>query len=125
MLTARCDPIVCSFTTSVWSLYPTMATLPLGICWTRKASLSRTSLQSLSTRHGRLGSFSKVHSPQSTSATFCTGGTLIEAVQLVLRLWSSVAVPVTVMVLPASALVAVTVAEVPLPLNWPPVLVQV
>src|SRR6516164_1418646 len=87
-----------------------MATLPFGICWTRNASLSRTSLQSLSTRHGRLGSFSNVHSPQSsTSATFCTGGTLMEAVQLVLRLWSSVAVPVMVMVLPASALVATTV----------------
>src|SRR5215469_6247041 len=102
-----------------------MATLPSGICWMRSASLSRTSLQSLSTRHGRLGSFSKVHSPQSsTSATFCTAGTVTLAVQLLLRLRSSVAVPVTVMVLPASAFVAVTVAEVPLPLNWPPVLFQ-
>src|SRR5664279_1165236 len=102
-----------------------MATLPFGICWMRNASLSSTSLQSLSTRHGFLGFFSNVHSPQSsTSETFCTAGTVTDAVQLVLRLWSSVAVPVTVIVLPASALVAVTVAEVPLPLTCPPVLVH-
>src|ERR1035441_10419759 len=102
-----------------------MSNLPLGICCNRKESLSSTSLQSLSTRQGFLGFFSKVHSPQSsTSETFCTAGTVTDAVQLVLRLWSSVAVPVTVMVLPASALVAVTVAEEPLPLNWPPVVVQ-
>src|SRR5664279_4481367 len=102
-----------------------MATLPFGICWTRSASLSRTSLQSLSTRHGFLGFFSKVHSPQSsTVATCCTAGTLTLAVQLVLRLWSSVAVPVMVIVLPASAFVAVRVADVPVPLNCPPVVVQ-
>src|SRR5271167_4435861 len=96
-----------------------MFNLPLGICCNRRESLSRVSLQSLSTRHGFLGFFSKVHSPQSSMLThFTTGGTVTDAVQLALRLArSSVAVPVTLMVLPASALVAVTVAVVPVPLN--------
>src|SRR5271157_3386501 len=99
-----------------------MSSLPLGICCNRRDSLSSVSLQSLSTRHGFLGFFSKVHSPQSSIFThFWIGGTFTDAVQLELRLRSLVAVPVTVMVLPASALVAVSVAEVPLPLNWPPV----
>src|SRR5208337_679082 len=100
-----------------------MSSLPLGICCSRRESLSSVSLQSLSTRHGFLGFFSKVHSPQSSMLThFWTGGTFTDAVQLLLRLArASFAVPVTVMVLPASALVAVTVAVVPLPLNWPPV----
>src|SRR5271157_6072972 len=105
-----------------------MSSLPLGICCSRRESLSSVSLQSLSTRHGFLGFFSKVHSPQSSMLThFEIAGTLTEAVQLLLRVAgfppgrSVVAVPVTVMVLPASALVAVSVAEVPLPLNWPPV----
>src|SRR3974390_90705 len=125
MFTARCAPNCSAFTTSSWSVKPTMATRPFGICCTRRASLSSTSLQSLSTRHGFLGFFSKVHSPQSsTTGTVCTGGTVTLAVQLELRPWSSVAVPVTVMVLPASALVATRVADVPLPLSCPPVLVQ-
>src|SRR5271157_600160 len=100
-----------------------MSSLPLGICCSRRESLSRVSLQSLSTRHGFLGFFSKVHSPQSSMLThFTTGGTLTCAVQLLLSLArGSVAVPVTVMVLPASAFVAVTVAVVPLPLSVPPV----
>src|SRR5208337_1395155 len=105
-----------------------MSTLPPGICCNRRESLSSVSLQSLSTRHGFLGFFSKVHSPQSSMmAHCCTLGTLTMAVQLLLRVAgfppgrSVVAVPVTVMVLPASALVAVKVAVVPLPLNWPPV----
>src|SRR5271167_1079729 len=105
-----------------------MSNLPLGICCTRRASLSRVSLQSLSTRHGFLGFFSKVHSPQSSMFThFWIAGTVTCAVQLLLRVAGFppgrlvVAVPVTVMVVPASALVAVTVAVVPLPLNWPPV----
>src|SRR5271157_5559932 len=98
-----------------------MSSLPLGICCSRRESLSNVSLQSLSTRHGFLGFFSKVHSPQSSMTVhFWTAGTLTCAVQLLLRLArGSVAVPVTVMVLPASALVAVTVAEVPLPLSVP------
>src|SRR5271167_1762384 len=105
-----------------------MSSLPLGICCNRRDSLSSVSLQSLSTRHGFLGFFSKVHSPQSSMLThFKTGGTLTEAVQLLLRVAGFppgrlvVAVPVTVMVLPASAAVAVRVAVVPLPLNCPPV----
>src|SRR5271157_2651072 len=104
------------------------SSLPFGISCTRRASLSRVSLQSLSTRHGFLGFFSKVHSPQSWMLTHeAIAGTVTEAVQLALRVAgfppgrSVVAVPVTVMVLPASAAVAVSVAEVPLPLNWPPV----
>src|SRR5271167_1476867 len=108
-----------------------MSSLPPGICCNRRESLSSVSLQSLSTRHGFLGFFSKVHSPQSSMmAHFCTIGTLTEAVQLLLRVAgfppgrSVVAVPVTVMVLPASALVAVTVAEVPLPLSVPPLFDQ-
>src|SRR5208337_1006034 len=100
-----------------------MFSLPLGICCKRRDSLSSVSLQSLSTRHGFLGFFSKVHSPQSSmTAHFWTAGTLTDAVQLALRLArGSVAVPVTVMVLPASALLAVTVAVVPVPLSVPPV----
>src|SRR5580693_3841117 len=105
--------------------------LPLGICCNRRESLSRVSLQSLSTRHGFLGFFSKVHSPQSSMLVhFWTGGTVTDAVQLLLRVSGFppgrlvVAVPVTVMVLPASASVAVTVTEVPLPLSVPPVFVQ-
>src|ERR1039458_10556049 len=103
-----------------------MSSLPLGICCNRRESLSSVSLQSLSTRHGFLGFFSKVHSPQSSIMVhLTTAGTLALAVQLALRLArASVAVPVTVMVLPASALVAVTVTEVPLPLCVPPVFVQ-
>src|SRR5208283_2162284 len=108
-----------------------MSTLPPGICCNRRESLSRTSLQSLSTRHGFLGFFSKVHSPQSSMmAHFCTCGTLTEAVQVLLRVAgfppgrSVVAVPVTVMVLPASALIAFTVPEGPLPLHVPPVVDQ-
>src|SRR5208283_1155646 len=103
-----------------------MFTLPPGICCSRRDSLSSVSLQSLSTCHGFLGFFSKVHSPQSSMmAHFWTAGTLTEAVQLLLRLArASVAVPVIVMVLPASALVAVTVPEVPLPLSVPPVVDQ-
>src|SRR5271166_4192257 len=99
-----------------------MFSLPLGICCKRSDSLSSVSLQSLSTRHGFLGFFSKVHSPQSSMTVhFWTAGTLTDAVQLALRLArGSVAVPVTVMVLPASALLAVTVAVVPLPLSVPP-----
>src|SRR5271166_1534440 len=105
-----------------------MSSLPLGICCSRRESLSSVSLQSLSTRHGFLGFFSKVHSPQSSMLThFWIGGTFTDAVQLLLRVAGFppgrlvVAVPVTVMVLPASALVAVKVAVVPLPLNCPPV----
>src|ERR1017187_2076122 len=103
-----------------------MSTLPEGICCSRRESLSSVSLQSLSTRHGFLGFFSKVHSPQSSmTAHFWTAGTLTMAVQLALRLaCASVAVPVTVMVLPASALVAVTVAVAPLPLSVPPLVDQ-
>src|SRR5271165_480746 len=98
-----------------------MSSLPLGICCNRRDSLSSVSLQSLSTRHGFFGFFSKVHSPQSSILThFCTDGTLITAAQLLLRLARlSVAVPVTVMLWPASASVAVTVAVVPLLLKWP------
>src|SRR5208337_5303535 len=105
-----------------------MSSLPLGICCSRRESLSSVSLQSLSTRHGFLGFFSKVHSPQSSMFThFWIAGTVTDAVQLLLRVTGFppvrvvVAVPVTVMVLPASALVAVTVAVVPLPLSVPPV----
>src|SRR5271157_6505711 len=105
-----------------------MSSLPLGICCSRRESLSKVSLQSLSTRHGFLGFFSNVHSPQSAMFTHpWIVGTVTDAVQLALRVAgfppgrSVVAVPVTVMVLPASAAVAVSVAEVPLPLNWPPV----
>src|SRR5664279_4223358 len=103
-----------------------MSNLPLGICCNRKESLSSVSLQSLSTRHGFLGFFSKVHSPQSSIVVhFWTAGTLTLPVQLALRFArASVAVPLAVMVLPASALVAVTVTEVPLPLIVPPLLVQ-
>src|SRR5208283_2603041 len=103
-----------------------MSTLPAGICCNRRESLSSVSLQSLSTRHGFLGFFSKVHSPQSSMMLHLTTcGTLTMAVQLLLRLArASEAVPVTVMVLPASALVAVTVAVVPLPLSVPPVVDQ-
>src|SRR5271166_4271046 len=105
-----------------------MFSLPLGICCKRSDSLSSVSLQSLSTRHGFLGFFSKVHSPQSSMTVhFWTCGTFTCAVQLLLRVSGFppgrlvVAVPVTVMVLPASALVAVKVDVVPLPLNCPPV----
>src|SRR5208283_1744920 len=103
-----------------------MFSLPLGICCNRRDSLSSVSLQSLSTRHGFLGFFSKVHSPQSSMTVhFWTAGTLTEALQLALRFArASEAVPVTVMVLPASALVAVSVAVVPLPLSVPPVVDQ-
>src|ERR1039458_5335002 len=88
-----------------------MSSLPLGICCNRRESLSSVSLQSLSTRHGFLGFFSKVHSPQSSMLVhLTTAGTLTLAVQLAVRLArASVAVPVTVMVFPASALVAVMV----------------
>src|SRR5208337_3329446 len=99
-----------------------MSSLPLGICCNRRASLSRVSLQSLSTRHGFLGFFSNVHLPQSSilKGFVASGSTLITAAQLLLRLArASVAVPVTVMLWPASALVAVKVAVVPLLLNWP------
>src|SRR5271169_712598 len=98
-----------------------MSSLPLGICCNRRESLSSVSLQSLSTRHGFLGFFSKVHSPQSSMLTHVwAGSTLTSAVQLALRLARpSVAVPVTVMVLPASVLPGVKVAVGPLPLNWP------
>src|SRR5664279_3313725 len=99
-----------------------MSSLPLGICCNRRESLSRVSLQSLSTRHGFLGFFSKVHSPQSSMLThLTTAGTLMAAVQVALRLRSSVTVPVTVIELPASALVAATVAVLPLPVTVPPV----
>src|ERR1019366_3579093 len=103
-----------------------MSSLPVGICCNRRESLSSGSLQSLSTRHGFLGFFSKVHSPQSSMVVhLTTAGTLTLAVQLAFRLArASVAVPVTVMVLPASALVAVTVDEVPLPLSVPPLFDQ-
>src|SRR5271157_2373142 len=103
-----------------------MMSLPFGAPCICSASLSRTSLQSLSTRDGRLGSFSNVHSPQSSIFTHGSGGfgTLTCTVQLALSDRSSVAVPVTVMVLPASFLPAVTVAVVPVPLTWPPVEVQ-
>src|SRR5208337_3912789 len=97
-----------------------MSSLPLGICCNRRASLSRVSLQSLSTRHGFLGFFSNVHLPQSSilKGFVASGSTLITAAQLLLRLArASVAVPV--MLWPASALVAVKVAVVPLLLNWP------
>src|ERR1035437_6037482 len=96
-----------------------MSSLPLGICCNRRESLSSVSLQSLSTRHGFLGFFSKVHSPQSSMVVhLTTAGKLTLAVQLAVRLArASVAVPVTVMVFPASALLAVTVAEVALPLT--------
>src|ERR1039457_5985286 len=100
-----------------------MSSLPLGICCNRRESLSSVSLQSLSTRHGFLGFFSKVHSPQSSMLVhLTTAGTLTLAVQLAVRLArASVAVPVTVLVFPASAVVAVTVAEVARPLTGPPV----
>src|ERR1039457_1235264 len=105
-----------------------MSSLPLGICCNRIESLSSVSLQSLSTRHSFLGFFSKVHSPQSSMVVqLTTAGTLTLAVHVAFRLArESVAVPVTVMVLPASALVAVTVAEVsvPLPLSVPPLFDQ-
>src|SRR3974377_1417193 len=104
-----------------------MFSLPFGICCKRSDSLSSVSLQSLSTRHGFLGFFSKVHSPQSSMTVhFWTAGTLTCAVQLLLRVAGFppgrlvVAVPVTVMVLPASALVAAKVAVVPLQVNCPP-----
>src|SRR5208337_1763623 len=100
--------------------------LPLGSCWRRRESLSRVSLQSLSTRHGFCGFFSKVHSPQSLMLThFSTSapGSLAMTMQLLLTggVRPSLAVPVTVMVLPTSAFVALSVAVEPLPLNWPPV----
>ena len=55
----------------------------------------------------------------STSAP----GSLAITVQLLLcgDVTPSLAVPVTVMVLPRSASVTVSVAEAPLALNWPPV----
>src|ERR1035441_1589372 len=62
-----------------------MSSLPLGICCNRRESLSSVSLQSLSTRHGFLGFFSKVHSPQSSMLVhLTTAGTLTLAVQLAL-----------------------------------------
>src|ERR1019366_8572286 len=88
-----------------------MSSLPLGICCNRRESLSSVSLQSLSTRHGFLGFFSKVHSPQSSMVVhLTTAGTLTLAVQLALRL--------------ACASVAVPVTEVPLPLSVPLAFVQ-
>src|SRR5450432_3245600 len=111
-----------------WSLNPSTCSLPLEFCCRRRATLSRTSLQSLSTRHGFLGFFSKVHSPQSSMLTHeMIGFTVTCEVQLALRVSGFppvrvvVAVPVTVMVLPASAVDAVKVVVVPLPLNCPPV----
>ena len=50
-------------------------TCRLGICCRRRASLSSVSLQSLSTRHGFLGFFSKVHSPQSSMLTHLISST--------------------------------------------------
>src|SRR5271165_4261606 len=101
-----------------------MARLPVGISRRRRASLSRTSLQSLSTRHGRFGSFSKVHSPQSSILTQVgVKGALTSTLQmlLVLSARSSVTVPVTAMVLPASAAYTVRTSDAPCSLNWPPV----
>src|SRR5450631_4467009 len=104
-----------------------MAKLPFGISRRRRASLSRTSLQSLSTRHGRLGSFSKVHSPQSSILTQGgVKGPLTSTLQVLLMLSarSSVTVPVIAMVFPASAAYTVRVADAPCSLSWPPVEAQ-
>src|SRR5271157_265176 len=78
------------------SVKPTTWSLPFGSCCRRKAILSRTSLQSLSTRHGFLGFFSKVHSPQSSMFTHLISAiTPTWAVQLPVKPRESVAVTVT------------------------------
>src|SRR5271165_1581423 len=105
---------------------PTITSLPVGLPWMSSASLSRMSLQSLSTRAGKFGFCTNVHFPHGSGSTHGGGsfGTVTVTRQLALRLRSSFTVPVTVMVPPASLLLGVTVAESPLPETCPLDVVQ-
>src|SRR5215472_10400631 len=97
-----------------------MFSLPLGICCNRRASLSSVSLQSLSTRHGFLGFFSKVHSPHSSILTQLIGLiTPTWVVHVPLSPRASVAVTVTLIVCPPRSGVVLKVAVFPDPLMVP------
>src|SRR5271169_2191117 len=96
-----------------------MSSLPLGICCNRRDSLSSVSLQSLSTRHGFLGFFSKVHSPQSSMLTHLISAiTPTWVVQEPVKPRESVAVTVTLTVEPGRPVVS-RVAVFPLPVTLP------